>query len=156
MDETLKIPKMPIEREGCLWPSPEYDKQVEQLRNSIGKEIYLLEVNVGDIYITLTQIGRSLRLLDIVDFPEPDPEKYLFPHMIITDDGRGTNLGRVARITLNHAFMPETDDIVYKEHYLLKQLAYCERRLSDKSIQRASKAQLAKILGQPMGKGLLE
>jgi hypothetical protein len=148
MDGTLKIPKMPIEREGCLWPSQEYDEQIELLKNAIGEEIYILEVNVSDIYITLTQIGRSHRLLDVIDFSQPDPEKFLFPHMIITDDGRGVNLGRVARVTLNHAFMPETEDVIYKEHFLLKQLAYCERRLSGKSIQRASKAQLARILGK--------
>ncbi|MCW9023124.1 MAG: hypothetical protein OQK73_00440 [Gammaproteobacteria bacterium] len=150
MDSTLKIPKMPIEREGCLWPSKEYDEQVNYLKQSIGQDIYLLEVNYSDIYITLSQIGRAHNLLDVIDFPSPDPEKYLYPHMIITDDGRGLNLGRVARITVNHAFMPEEEDIIYREHFMLKQLAYCERRLSNKSIQRASKVQLAKILGISM------
>jgi len=89
-----------------------------------------------------------LTLLDIIDFPKPDPEKYLYPHMLITEDGRGINLGRVARVSINQPFMPESDEIVYQEEFILKQLAYCERRLSNKSIHRASKERLAKILAK--------
>ena len=155
MTSTLQIPKIPIEREGCIWPSDEYDNQVVQLRQCVGQEIYLLEVNFSDIYITLSQIGRALTLLDIIDFSKPDPEKYLYPHMLVTDDGRGINLGRVARVSLNQPFKPEEKDIIYQEKFLLRQLACCQRRLSDKSIHHASKMQLAKILGYT-GKSLIE
>ncbi|MDH5571408.1 MAG: hypothetical protein OEY89_06555 [Gammaproteobacteria bacterium] len=146
MGGTVQVSKTHLERNGSIWPSIEYNNQVAQLRQCAGQQIYLLEVNLSEIYITLTHIGRSLTLLDVIDFPNPDPEKYLYPHMLITDDGRGINLGRVARVSLNQPFMPEEKDIVYQEPFLLQRLAYCDRSISKRSICLTSKIQLGKII----------
>ena len=123
MDGTLQIPKVPVEREGSLWPSDEYDQQIAKLRQCAGEKIYLLEVNFSEIYITLSHVGQALTLLDIIEFPKPDPGKYLYPHMLVTEDGRGINLGRIARVSVKQPFMPEEEDIIYKEMFLLQHLA---------------------------------
>ena len=137
-----------ILREGSLWPSDEYDEQVQHLRRNTGKSIYIVEIKITDINLAVTMQGRAVVLLDVIAFPAPDPELRLYPHMLLLNDGRGLNLGRVARITTGHAFDPEPEDILFQEQHLLKTLLFHERRLSDESVARVSKSQLARILGR--------
>jgi len=137
-------------REGSLWPSAEYDEQIVQLRRNIGKPIYLVELKVTDINLAVIMLGKALVLLDVVAFPAPDPERRLYPHMLLLNDGRGLNLGRVARITTGRAFDPDPEDILFQEQQLLKNLLFHERRLSDESVSQVSKRQLARILGSQL------
>jgi len=134
-------------REGSLWPSDEYDNQITQLRHNIGKPIYIVEIKITDINLAVVMQGRAVILLDVIAFPASDPERRLYPHMLLLNDGRGLNLGRVARITMGRAFDPDPEDIVYQEHQLLKRLLFNERRLSDETVSRVSKLQLARVLG---------
>jgi len=137
-------------REGSLWPSDEYDNQITQLRRNIGKPIYIVEIKITDINLAVVMQGRAVILLDVITFPAPDPERRLYPHMLLLNDGRGLNLGRVARITIGRAFDPEPDDILFQEQQLLKNLLFNERRLSDESVARVSKSQLARVLGRQL------
>lgn len=137
-------------REGSLWPSDEYDEQVRLLRRNTGKSIYIVEIKITDINLAVTMQGRAVILLDVIAFPAPDPERRLYPHMLLLNDGRGLNLGRVARITTGHAFDPEPEDILFQEQHLLKTLLFHERRLSDESVAQVSKSQLARVLGRQL------
>ena len=137
-------------REGSLWPSDDYDEQVRYLRRHTGKAIYIVEIKITDINLAVTMQGRAVILLDVIDYPAPDPEQRLYPHMLLLNDGRGLNLGRVARITIGHAFDPEPEDILFQEQHLLKTLLFHERRLSDETVARVSKSQLARVLGRQL------
>lgn len=137
-------------REGSLWPSDEYDEQIRQLRRNTGKPIYIVEIKITDINLAVTMLGRAVILLDVIAFPAPDPERRLYPHMLLLNDGRGLNLGRVARITTGQAFDPDPEDILFQEQHLLKTLLFHERRLSDESVARVSKANLARLLGRQL------
>ena len=135
-------------REGCLWPSDEYDDQITLLRDNIGKSIYIVEIKLTDINLAVTMQGRATVLLDVIPFPAPDPEQRLYPHMLLLHDGRGLNLGRVARVTTGRAFDPDPEDIIYQEQQLLRNLLFHERRLSDESVSRVSRNNLARLLGR--------
>jgi hypothetical protein len=137
-------------RQGSLWPSNEYDEQVRHLRRNTGKPIYIVEIKITDINFAVTMQGRAVILLDVITFPAPDPEQRLYPHMLLLNDGRGLNLGRVARITTGRAFDPEPEDILFQEQKLLKNLLFNERRLSDESVAGVSKSQLARVLGRQL------
>ena len=137
-------------REGSLWPSDEYDEQIRHLRSHTGKPIYIVEIKITDINLAVTMQGRAVILLDVIAFPAPDPERRLYPHMLLLNDGRGLNLGRVARITTGRAFDPSPEDILFQEHQLLKSLLFHERRLSDESVAQVSKLQLARVLGSQL------
>jgi len=65
---------------GGLWPSTDYQAQIERLRAAIGERIYLAELRDTEV-----QLG-------VIDFPRPDPARGLAPHLILLDDGRGLNL----------------------------------------------------------------
>lgn len=134
-------------RQGSLWPSDEYDEQVLQLRQNLGKPIYIVEIKVTEINIAVTMQGKPVILLDVLSFPAPDPAKRLYPHMLLLNDGRGLNLGRVARITMGRPFDPSPEEVLFQEHQLLKNLLFHERRLSDETVSRVSKLQLARLLG---------
>jgi len=75
-------------REGSIWPSDEYDNQITQLRRNIGKPIYIVELKVTDINLAVVMQGRAVILLDVIAFPAPDPERRLYPHMLLLSDGR--------------------------------------------------------------------
>lgn len=135
-------------REGSLWPSDEYDEQVQQLRQNIGEAIYIVEIKVSDINLAVTMQGKPMVLLDVLSFPAPDPAKRLYPHMLLLDDGRGLNLGRVARITMGRPFDPSPEEILFQERQLLKSLLFHERRLSDETVSQVSKNNLIRLLGR--------
>ena len=92
--------------------------------------------------------GRAVILLDVIAFPAPDPERRLYPHMLLLSDGRGLNLGRVARITTGRAFDPEPENILFQEQQLLKNLLFHERMLSNKTVSQVSNFNLARLLGR--------
>ena len=135
-------------REGSLWPSDKYDNQITRLRRNIGKPIYIVELKVTDINLAVVMQGRAVILLDVIAFPAPDPERRLYPHMLLLSDGRGLNLGRVARITTGCAFDPEPENILFQEQQLLKNLLFHERRLSNKTVSQVSNFNLARLLGR--------
>ena len=139
-----------LTREGSLWPSDEYDEQVRHLRSHTGKSIYIVEIKITDINLAVTMQGRAVILLDVITYPAPDPERRLYPHMLLLNDGRGLNLGRVARITTGRPFDPSPQDILFQEHQLLKTLLFHERRLSDESVASVSQSNLARILGRQL------
>lgn len=137
-----------LSREGCLWPSEEYDDQITLLRQHVGKPVYIVEIKLSDINLAVTMLGRAVILLDVIAFPAPDPEQRLYPHMLLLSDGRGINLGRVARVTIGRAFDPGPQEIIYQEHTLLNNLLFHERRLSDESVSQVSKNNLIRLLGR--------
>jgi len=94
-----------------LWPSENYIYQVEKLKNSINKKIYLIELRPNYVHIAIHHTGDAYQLLAIIDFPKPDPEKGLFPHFVLLDDGRGINLGRIARV-ITHKPTPQTKNTI--------------------------------------------
>jgi hypothetical protein len=135
-------------REGYLWPSPDYDRQVAEVRGMIGERLYLVRLNLSDISLSATLENKPVVLLDVVDFPAPDPAARLYPHMLILSDGRGVNLGHVARLSRQQAFNPAPEHIVYQQPALLRQWLFQDRRLSPHSIAHTSRVQLARILGR--------
>ena len=134
--------------QGRLWPSPAYTQQVEALKKAIGRKVYLVELKPSDINMGIRLSATAYELLDVVDFPRPDPIKGIAPHLILLDDGRGINLGRIARITLNTPFSPPASNILYQDNFLMQNLLLRERRLSKASIAAKSRMLLGKILGQ--------
>ncbi|EXJ15870.1 hypothetical protein [Imhoffiella purpurea] len=135
-----------------IWPSAEYDRQVERLRGAIGQPVHLVEIEVSATHLHIRQLGQSFVLLGLIDFPRPDPSRGLAPHLIILDDGRGVNLGRIARISLERAFNPAPSQILYRDSEALEGLLYRERRLSHDFIaERAHR-----IMGEMLGYGRIE
>ncbi len=131
-----------------LWPSAEYDRQLERLRAAVGRPVYLVEVSVSEIQMTVRLGNRPATLLQVLDFPAADPAKRLYPHMIVLDDGRGLNLGWIARISIGQAFEPGPDQIVFQQTRLLQQLLFRERQLSAGRIAETARRQLAALLGR--------
>lgn len=136
------------ETRGQLWPSPEYDAWVARLRAAAGQSVYLLELKLSDTHLGYRLGDKPVELLDVLTFPKPDPQRRLFPHMLLLGDGRGVNLGRIARVSVNAAFSPGRDDLLYEERFLAEALT-AERQLSRDSIRRISRVQLARLLGVP-------
>lgn len=137
--------------EGRLWPSPVYTQQVESLKNAIGKKIYLVELKPSEINMGIRLSDTAYELLDVIDCPRPDPARGLAPHLILLDDGRGINLGRIARITMDTPFNPPDANILYQDNFLMQRLLLRERRLSKASIAATSRALLGRILGKAVG-----
>lgn len=134
---------------GGLWPSPTYSHQIAALKRAIGKTIFLVELKPGNINLGIRISDTAYQLLGVTDFPKPDPEKGIAPHLLLLDDGRGINLGRIARVTVNTPFSPSTTDILYQDTFLTKSLLTRDRRLTKVSIAARSKALLGRLLGKP-------
>lgn len=141
-------------REGYLWPSADYDRQLAEVRRMIGQPIYLVLLKPTDINLAITLENKPVTLLEVVDFPAPDPARRLYPHMLILSDGRGINLGHIARLSHKQAFDPDAEQIIYQQDALLQKLLFQERRLSPQSIRHTSRIQLARILGKAEPKRL--
>lgn len=136
------------EASGRLWPSPGYLQQIERLKAAVGQRIYLVEIRPGDTSLGVRLSDTPYELLGVLDFPRPDPLKGLAPHLLLLDDGRGLNLGRIIRVTLNSPFSPPESDILYQESFLTRQLLTRESSLSKETIAARSKAILGRILGR--------
>ncbi len=149
-DTQVRLPMAGGEFPGVasLWPSPEYDRQLERLRDAVGQHVYLVEVKVSDIQMTVRLGNRPARLLSVIDFPAADPVRRLYPHMIVLDDGRGLNLGWIARISTGQPYEPAPEEIVFQQTPLLQELLFHERRLSAERIAETARRQLAGLLGR--------
>lgn len=134
-----------------LWPSPDYFQFLERLKNSIGLPVYVAEINMTAINLGVKLSSTPLTLLAIVDFPQPDPYKQLCPHMLIFDDGRGINLGHIARISLQ-AFNPEPRHLLYSNRSFNQEVLFAPRTLSRESIRATSTALLAEVFGDVPGR----
>ena len=135
--------------QGALWPSADYARWVARLRAAIGQRIYLVEVRLNDIQAAVSLSDKAHELLAVVDFPKPDPKRRLFPHLIVLDDGRGVNLGHLARISLNTPFAPAETDLLYQEQALLQDYLFAPSRFNKEWIAAASKRMLGEVLGKP-------
>jgi hypothetical protein len=132
-----------------LWPSENYCQQVEQLRAWIGQNIYLIELHPSQINLGISITNTAYVLLAVLDFPRPDPSQGLAPHFLLLDDGRGVNLGRIARVTIR-PFSNMPDDILYQDIEISKNILFAERRLSKELIAEYSRQSLAMVLGKPL------
>ncbi|MFB1490254.1 MULTISPECIES: hypothetical protein [unclassified Thiocapsa] len=130
-----------------LWPSGDYARQVERLREAVGGTVYLVELEPTEIQLGIRQTGQPFILLDVLEFPRPDPARGLAPHLILLDDGRGVNLGRIARISLERPFSPTPEQILYQDRRATRELLFAERRLSPALIAERSKQLLGQVLG---------
>jgi hypothetical protein len=142
------------DNEGRLWPGKDYHRQVEKLRQHIGKNIYLCELKITDINAAIHHTDRAYRLLAVIDFPQPDPKSSLYPHNILLDDGRGINLGRIASISIGQAFSPAPENVLYQDRTLINNLLPGKQRVSVKSIQQTSRRLLAGILAHSRRPGI--
>ena len=140
-------PHGPGDAAGHLWPSPDYHRQVERLRAAVGETIYLVELAVTEVQLGIRLTGQPYCLLGVLDFPRPDPTKGLAAHLILLDDGRGLNLGRIARITCNRPFSPTPADILFQDERALQELLFRDRQLSAGFIAQRAKALLGELLG---------
>jgi len=136
------------QRPGEVWPSADYQRQVERLRAAVGRTVYLVELAASPITLGVRQTGQAHVLLDVIEFARPDPARGLAPHMIVLDDGRGINLGQLVRISLDRAYGPSTEQTLYLDRELQQQLLLRERRLSREFIARHARLLLGQVLGQ--------
>lgn len=134
---------------GGLWPSPYYARQVEQLRAAVGETIFIAELADTEVQLAVRLTDRPYLLLGVLDFPRPDPAKGLAPHLVLLDDGRGVNLGRIARISTGRAFGPAPTEILFQDRAALQTLLFQERQLSKAFIAARSKQVLSQLLGGP-------
>lgn len=134
-----------------LWPSPAYFQQVEQLRLWIGQPLYIVEINTTDSNAGVKFTDKPLTLLAIVDYPQPDPYRQLCPHLVVVDDGRGINLGRIARITKHTAFAPAPNDVLFINDEFMQEVLLAPRTLSRESVAATSAALLEQLFGPVAG-----
>jgi hypothetical protein len=137
-----------------LWPTQEYYQQVERLRAAIGQPLFIVEISATDINAGVKFTDKALTLLGIADYPQPDPYRQLCPHLLILDDGRGVNLGRIARITINNAYSPASEHILFTNHEFMQNVLAAPRSLSRESIAATSRALLEQIFGDTPGQYL--
>jgi hypothetical protein len=133
--------------DGHLWPSPDYARQVDGLLRAVGETVYIAELELTDVQLGARLTDKPYVLLGVVDFPRPDPARGLAPHLVLLDDGRGVNLGRIARITRSRPFSPAPSDVLYRDEPMLQGLLFNERRLSPAFIAAQSKRLLGELLG---------
>lgn len=134
-----------------LWPAPDYFRYLERLKQAIGSPVFLAEINMTAVNLGVKLSDTPLVLLAIVDFPRPDPYKQLCPHLLIFDDGRGINLGHIARIS-TQAFNPQPQDLLYENRSFNQEVLFAPRTLSRASIRATSTALLAEIFGDEPGR----
>ncbi len=141
---------------GEVWPGGDYWRQIERLRAAVGRPVYLAEVRSSEINLSVTMENRAFELLAVIDFPRPDPARGLYPHLLLLDDGRGINMGQIARVSVDRPFQPRDEDVLYQDGRLLETLLYCERRLSRERVEAVSQQALGALLaGQPEAKNRL-
>ena len=129
-----------------LWPSADYQAQVEKLRAAVGETIYIAELRDSETQLGVQVTDRAYELLGIIDFPRPDPARGLAPHLILLDDGRGVNLGRIARIS-RQPFQPAANEVLYLDREADRTLLFADRRLSTAFIAERAQVALGQVLG---------
>lgn len=136
--------------EGQIWPSPNYSAQVERLREEVGREVFVVELVPAGAELGVSMPSRPVVLLDVLAFPRPDPARGLAPHVLLFDDGRGVNLGRIARISVDQPFSPTREQILYRDHDACDGLLFAKRRLSKRYIGERSRVLLGRLLGKAL------
>ena len=129
-----------------LWPSPAYNRQIEQLRAAIGETIFLTELSDSPVQLGIRLTATPYVLLGLIDFPRPDPTRGLAPHLLMLDDGRGVNLGRIARVS-RRPFAPQQAELLYQDRAAEQNLLFAERRLSREFLGVRSRVALGECLG---------
>ncbi len=129
-----------------LWPPADYSAQLERLRGAVGETVYIAELRDTDTQLGAQITDRPYQLLGVIDFPRPDPARGLTPHLILLDDGRGVNLGRIARIS-RRPFQPAADELLYLDRAAEQTLLFADRRLSKAFIAERAQAALGQVLG---------
>ena len=132
---------------GQLWPTEEYYQQLEQLHKIVNQAVYIVPLHQSQTSLTFSMSSKPLTLLAIVDYPLTDPENHIYPHMLIFDDGTGLNLGRILQVSINRAFNPDKEDIIYSDNKMQQTLMFGERQLNEESIRLASRYALGEVLG---------
>lgn len=143
-------------RELSLWPSPEYDHQVARLRSAIGSLVYIVEGRFDPPTPSVIANGQCYELLDLIDFKRPDPARRIYPHVLLLDDGRGLNLGRVLRVSKERAYSPTPEQCLFEDKKLAQLLLFPKRRLNRQYIRDVSHAQLVELLDYSVSKPTLE
>lgn len=144
-------------QDGHLWPPPDYGRQLDALRAAVGETVFVAELELTDVQLGARLTDKPYVLLGIVDFPRPDSERGLAPHLVLLDDGRGVNLGRIARITRSRPFSPSPNEVLYQDEPVLHGLLFSERRLSLEYIAHQSRRLLGELLGaDTVGRPLLD
>ena len=136
----------PGEESAGLWPPADYQAQVARLRAAVGETVYLAELRDTETHLGAQITDRPYQLLGIIDFPRPDPARGLAPHLVLLDDGRGVNLGRIARIG-RRPFQPAADEVLYLDRAACQTLLFADRRLSETFIAERAQAVLGQVLG---------
>ena len=129
-----------------LWPSADYHRQVERLCAAVGETVYLVELVESAIQLGVHLSGTPFELLGVIDFPRPDPTRGLAPHLLLLDDGRGVNLGRIARVS-RRPFAPALADLLYLDRAAHENLLFAERRLSHAFLAQRTRLALGECLG---------
>lgn len=145
-----------LSKESLLWPSSEYDRQVDRLRSAIGRLVYIVEGRFDPPSPSVIANGQCYELLDLIDFKRPNPARRIYPHVLLLDDGRGLNLGHVLRVSIDSAFSPTAEQCLFEDKKLTQVLLFRERRLNRQYIRDVSHAQLAGLLGHSVSKPTLE
>lgn len=135
-----------------LWPPAEYHQQIAQLRQAIGEPLFLAELRDTAINAGVKFSDQPLVLLDVIDYPRPDPYRQLCPHMLILDDGRGVNLGRIVRVSRKQAFGPAEEDILFRNTEFMNDVLRAPRVLSRESIAHTSREILSLMFGEEPGR----
>ena len=143
----LNKSKQKINSNGQLWPTEKYYQQLEQLHKIVNQAVYIIPLHQSQTSLTFSISSKPVNLIAIVDYPLPDPENHIYPHMLIFDDGMGLNLGRILQVSINTAFNPDKEDIIYCDNKMQQTLMFSERRLNKESIRLASQYGLAEVLG---------
>ena len=133
---------------GPLWPPVDYFQQLSRLYDAIGEDIYLVPLLESNQRLTFSITGKPHKLLAVIDFPQPDPQQHLYPHMLVFADGSGLNLGKILKISRNTAFNPDKKDVLYEDRPLQNVLMYTPRKLNRDYIQFVSRFALGEILGK--------
>lgn len=136
---------LPTHASPALWPSAEYDRQLERLRGAQGQTVYIVEARIDGRHISARNSGTAHELLAIVDFPRPDPALHLYPHLLLLSDGRGVNLGRILRVSTRQPYMPKAADILFENIALTQRILPRERSLSAQRIRRTAQRQLSEL-----------
>lgn len=137
----------------ALWPSPEYDRQVSLLTRAIGERVYIVEAHIDTLHITARFSSTVHELLALVDFPRPDPARRLYPHLLLLDDGRGINLGRILRVSRTSAYATAARDCLFEDRTLYPRVLPKERHLSKQRIRAIARRQIGEFTG-PAGRQL--
>ena len=142
----IKISGQKKKFKGKLWPPDSYFQQLKNLYKMLDKPVYIIPLHQNQNSLTFSITGKAIVLVAIINYPKPDPENHIYPHMLVFNDGIGINLGRILRVSINHPFNPGKEDIIYEDKKMQNSLMFRERQLNEESIRLASRAGLSELL----------